>query len=170
MYDYLFSSLNDRNNINKFVLNGGYVNSVSHYFIIGILLITIAFILLWIKTYWISTDALVSNKTCDDSICEVKLNYRINDNFYYKIMTVSNKSSLKNGDTVSILYDVNNFNNIKFHDVDYNMIGIILLIIGGGIIFYQYIYVNNENNDLNKPLFSVSESSDNVKILQKNTY
>lgn len=122
--------------------------------IIGLILIILGFYLCWDKNNYIQITGQIQNISCDKSKylpeylseCRFNLTYIVGTTQYSKVITM-NEKAIPSTNTIQIYYQETDPNIIKLHDLNYNIIGIILIIIGS-LILVSKLYCSNYSNNI----------------------
>jgi len=129
--------------------------------IIGIVIIIIGFVLLWFKNNLVETEAIVMNKSCDNTNideCKINIKYTINSIQYSKIITI-NKSNIPNEQTIKIYYSQSDPNSIQLFNPNYSIIGIGSILVGIFIIIFSLFDNSSLSNNTSKSSFLINSKT-----------
>lgn len=139
---------------NELIMTGGNGNNSNCIIIIiGIIVIIIGFYLSWNRNNYIQTSGQIQNISCNKSEylseylseCRFNLTYIVGTTQYSKVITM-NKKAIPTTNIIPVYYQETDPNIIRLYNFNYNIIGIILIIIGSFVLISKLCCSNYSNN------------------------
>ena len=134
MFNNIFYLIDKPNNLDKlkihdlFLQDGGMTGTAINFnignFIIGIILLVIAFLLLLYKYSYKNTHARILNSNDN----KINIEYIVNNVTYNKLLIIQDYNNINN--EINIYYDTNDPNIIKLHNNDNYIFALLIIILG----------------------------------------